>query len=360
MAGERGPAPHAGRLTFGLGLFTGQNPEGPDPLYWQAPELAVAAEEVGFDVFWLSEHHGMSDGYLPSPLPLAGAVLARTSTLRVGTGLAIAPLYHPMRLAEDAAVLDRFSDGRLILGLGIGYAQHEYDAYGVDASRRGTDLAATIALLRQAWSGSSVEVQTDRGETAAIRVRPLPVTGDIPLWLGGYADAALRRAARVAQGHLIGRGDPQIVQAADAILGEHRSPHDPHFTVAVNLLVDLQGEPGDRVTQSDSLAFRRGFLHQQQAYERIQRGQDVFGGHVRTPEEDLRLEELDSYLHAHGTSEQIVDQVERALEPLARWANLHVVIRALAPQRDLAGQVRRVETLGTQVLPALRARLRRS
>src|SRR5437764_15237513 len=87
-------------------------------------EMAVEAqqaEKYGFDSFFLTEHHQEPAGYLPSPLPLAAAVAARTSTIRIGTGIAILPLYHPTRLAEDCAVIAITSKGRLILGVGQGY-----------------------------------------------------------------------------------------------------------------------------------------------------------------------------------------------------------------------------------------------
>ena len=128
----------SGRRSIGLGLFTGQQPPGaPRPPYRDALALARAAEQAGFDAFWVSEHHGLPDGYLPSPLVLLAALATGTETITLGTGLALAPLHHPLRLAEDAAVVDHLSGGRLLLGLGLGYAAHEYTAFGVDTARAG-------------------------------------------------------------------------------------------------------------------------------------------------------------------------------------------------------------------------------
>jgi len=111
-------------VTFGLGLYTGQRASASTrPRYRDAIALARAAEEAGFDAFWVSEHHGMDDGYLPSPLALLAAIAAVTERITLGTGLVIAPLHHPLRIAEDAAVVDQVSGGRLVLGLGIGYVE---------------------------------------------------------------------------------------------------------------------------------------------------------------------------------------------------------------------------------------------
>ena len=118
-------------LRIGVGLWTGQGTD-----YRDAVPLAVAAEEAGFDSFWVTEHHGLPDGYLPSPLTLLAALASVTSRITLGTGLVLAPLHHPLRLAEDAAVVDRLSGGRLVLGLGLGYAEHEYRAFGVDRRNR--------------------------------------------------------------------------------------------------------------------------------------------------------------------------------------------------------------------------------
>lgn len=345
--------PRPGRaLTVGLGLFTGQNPAGGAPLYHQAVELAVAAEASGFDTFWVSEHHGLADGYLPSPLTLLAAVAARTTSIELASGLATAPLYHPVRLAEDAAVVDQLSGGRLLLGLGLGYSQHEYDTFGVDEAGRGARLADLVRFLRQAWTGRELDWDGACLQARSVRVTPRPArAGGVPVWLGGYAPAAVRRAGRLADGYLVGRGDPELVSGASALLEQERAPSDPGFTMAVNLLVALRGDP------ADDRAVREGFAHQQGVYERIQRGRQVFAGQVAEPVAEPGPADLERYFHAVGDADEVVDAVTAALRPLRHWSRLHVVVRALVPQLEVRAQVRRTERLGAEVLPRLRSAL---
>src|SRR4051794_11468813 len=196
----------AGRRTFGLGLFTGQQPPGASrPPYRDAISLARAAEASGFDAFWISEHHGFPDSYLPSPFVLLGALAATTDRLLLGAGVALAPLHHPLRLAEDAAVVAQLPGGRRVLGLGLGYAEHEYAAFGVAPPRRGAVLADLVPFLRRAWSGEAFDWAGPAYRGHELRVTPRPERAEgIPIWLGGYAAGALQRARRLADGHLIG------------------------------------------------------------------------------------------------------------------------------------------------------------
>jgi alkanesulfonate monooxygenase SsuD/methylene tetrahydromethanopterin reductase-like flavin-dependent oxidoreductase (luciferase family) len=146
----------------------------------------------------LQEHHASEDGYLPSPLILAAAAAGRTKSIRIGIAALLVPLYDPIRLAEDLAVLDALSGGRIDLILGTGYVAEEFAMYGVPLSERADRLEETVTMLRQAWTG---EPFTFRGRPC--RVTPKPHRpGGPPLVLGGSSKAAARRAARIGDGFL--------------------------------------------------------------------------------------------------------------------------------------------------------------
>jgi alkanesulfonate monooxygenase SsuD/methylene tetrahydromethanopterin reductase-like flavin-dependent oxidoreductase (luciferase family) len=140
----------------------------------------------------LSEHHGSPDGYLPSPLVLAGAVAGRTRRAHIMVAALILPLHDILRLAEDLAVLDLASGGRVDVVFAAGYREEEFDMFGADIRRRGRAMEEGIATLRRAWTGEPFE---HRGRT--VRVTPRPRRAEMPLVMGGSSDAAARRAARL-------------------------------------------------------------------------------------------------------------------------------------------------------------------
>jgi len=105
-------------------------------LYRGLIDQAVLAEQLGFESVWLSEHHFTDDGYLPAISTMLGVLASRTSTVRLGTAVVLAPLHHPLRLAEDMAVVDQLSAGRLEVGLAPGYRQEEFSVLGIDRRQR--------------------------------------------------------------------------------------------------------------------------------------------------------------------------------------------------------------------------------
>jgi len=159
---------------------------------------AQQAERAGFDSFFLTEHHQEPSGYLPSPLPLAAALAARTSTIRLGTGIAILPLYHPTRLAEDCAVIDIISKGRLILGVGQGYQEGDFAAFGLKVSDRVSLFEESIEILRRAWTEEKVYFVGKRYTLQNVMVTPKPVQKPHPpIWVAALGDEAMKRAGRL-------------------------------------------------------------------------------------------------------------------------------------------------------------------
>ncbi|HET6950844.1 MAG TPA: LLM class flavin-dependent oxidoreductase [Acidimicrobiales bacterium] len=159
-------------------------------------EMTEWADQRGALAVSFSEHHGSDDGYLPSPLVMAAAVAARTTNIAIAINALIAPFHDPLRLAEDIAVVDRLSGGRLNLTLAGGYVQEEFDMLGVPLSERPARLRETVATLRAAWTGEPFEF---RGRT--VQVTPTPAQpGGPKLVLGGSSEVAARRAARIGDG----------------------------------------------------------------------------------------------------------------------------------------------------------------
>ncbi|HCS28775.1 MAG TPA: LLM class flavin-dependent oxidoreductase [Spongiibacteraceae bacterium] len=162
-------------------------------LYDAALDMAQWADENGFDTIQISEHHGSDDGYLPSPIVLAAAMAARTRRVRLRMSLIILPFHDPLRVAEDLAVLDIISNGRLDVVVGAGYVPEEFEMFGVALKDRGTLMENKIAALKKAWTGKEFDYEGRRA-----RVTPTPVQQPHPpLWMGGSSKPAARRAARL-------------------------------------------------------------------------------------------------------------------------------------------------------------------
>lgn len=191
-------------MKFGLGQFTLQRPPWDSrsfsEIYADLLRLAELAEEVGFDSIWFAEHHGAADGYNPSLLPMMAAVAARTERIEIGTGVILAPFHNPIRVAEDAAVVDHIANGRITLGLGLGWAEHEYRMFGVDRKGRGKRLEEIVDVLRLAWAQDRFGFHGRFYDFDDVSVEPKPERS-IPIFLGGNDEKALERAARLGDGH---------------------------------------------------------------------------------------------------------------------------------------------------------------
>jgi len=158
-------------------------------------DICEWADRLGFDLVYFGEHHGAEDGYLPSPLTASAAVAARTSRMRFRPILLV-PLYHPVRLAEDIAVVDLLSSGRMSPVFAAGYRKPEFDMLDVGLGERRSRVIEAIEVCKRAWTGEPFELH---GRT--ITVTPTPAQRPRPpIIMGGGAEAPARRAAHLADG----------------------------------------------------------------------------------------------------------------------------------------------------------------
>ena len=179
-------------------------------VYGETFEQIEHAEQLGLDLCWFTEHHFIPDGYLPNFVPVAAAAASRTTHMKFSTDICLLPFRHPIRLAEDLAILDNISNGRMELGAGMGYASHEFQGFDIPISRRVSLTEETLQVLKLAWSGEAFNFEGKRYRFSDLRVTPDPVQqGGPPLWLAATSPAGARRAAAFGT-HLLPQGPKSL------------------------------------------------------------------------------------------------------------------------------------------------------
>lgn len=185
------------------------------------PAVSAVAEQHGFTAIWMPEHlifpvdmppmySYTEDGYPPmnsrvptfDPWVVLGAVASMTSTIKLGTGVYILPLRHPIKAARSVVTLDRMSNGRVLFGIGVGWMSDEFDIVGEDFSNRGRRTDEMIELMRKLWSDEVIEHRGEFYDIPPVYFEPKPVKGadGIPIIVGGTSPAALKRAGTIGDG----------------------------------------------------------------------------------------------------------------------------------------------------------------
>jgi probable F420-dependent oxidoreductase len=190
-----------------------------------AVTIAQAAESAGFDSLWTVEHVIVPDGYestypydpsgkmpggdsadIPDPLMWLAFLAGQTSTLKLGTGILILPQRNPIVLAKETATLDKLSNGRLLLGIGVGWLEEEFDAIGVPFAERGARTDEYVAVMRALWSEEKASHHGEFFDFDGAISNPKPANGPVPVVIGGHTPIAARRAGRLGDGFFPGKG----------------------------------------------------------------------------------------------------------------------------------------------------------
>ena len=273
--------------------------------YAAALDMVEWADRLGCVSVAVQEHHGSPDGYLPSPIPMLAAMAARTKNVRFTIAALVAPFYNPLRLAEDLAVLDNLSRGRVDLIVGGGYVHEEFAMYGIPMKERVKRVTEAVTTLKAAFTGEPFEYQ---GRT--VRVTPAPFRpGGPTILLGGSTEKAARRAAHIADGF-----QPPVPDVweyyRDEVMKLGRPDPGP-CPIRETVTVALAEDPEKGWEQMGPF-----FLHETNAYGAWQ-AQDNLPGPYRT------VSDIDE-LRASGryrvlTPEQFVAELKQAPFPFAQF-----------------------------------------
>lgn len=308
---------------------------------------AQEAEASGWDGCFLTEHHQQEDGYLPNPLLLAGLVGMKTTHLKVGTCVLLLPLHHPVHVAEDCAVVDLATGGRLVLSVGVGYQPHDFDAFGVSVKERAARTEEAVDIIRRSWTGErfSFEGKHFSYENTLITPRPAQKPGP-PIWMASWTPIGLRRAGRLADGWI---ADP--VQSLGVIrdyaaryrAAAEKAGRRPFICLMRDAIVadDMAGAE----EASDPTMYTHRFYFQYDAYVEDEHIKDV-----KSPEE---------LSFAIAAKERlIVGSPADCLEQLQMWKEAikpdYLIIRFRQPGGPShTNTLQAIRTFGEEVIPQL-------
>ncbi len=310
-----------------------------ESFYASRLDQIAAAEAMGFDSVWLTEHHFCEDGYTPSPLVLAGSIGARTTRMRIGTNLMLLPLHDPVRIAEDAATLSLVTGGRFDLGVGIGYRQVEFDQFQRKLSHRPSLVEEGIEIVRRAWSGENINFEGKRFTVGDLPVTPAPVHKP-DILLGGMVEPAIQRAARVADGFLCTGGIGLDVYA-EALEQQGKSAADAKAVLGCWAII---------AEDPEAEAARIGDHVLYQINEYIKWG--AFGPPDQTPLFEDAPTAIENGLYELWDADMAVSELSKLLDAYPMIADIH--FWAQFPGESVESGSARMRYIAEKVLPRLR------
>lgn len=304
-------------------------------VYAATIEQAVLADELGFDHVWFTEHHFLEDGYLPAFQPLAGAIAARTQQIRISNDIALLPLYHPIRLAEELAVLDQISNGRMEFGIGMGYVPKEFDAFGVPLRNRVSMTDEAIEILRLAWGEGPFSFKGKRYNLSNIDVHPKPVQpGGPPLWIAAMKEPGALRAARFGTNLLPqGRREEVLDPWRDAVNAKGEDPDDYRVGIIRSVYVtDDRERDWPKIREAER--FRMGVYGSFMAETPDDYGwgsSDGIPQNVIVGDATQVTQEISEFINTYGITDIATSGLPPGIEPEFMAANLERLASEVIP-----------------------------
>jgi alkanesulfonate monooxygenase SsuD/methylene tetrahydromethanopterin reductase-like flavin-dependent oxidoreductase (luciferase family) len=307
-------------------------------LYAEILEQVQLLDRLGADLVWFTEHHFIDDGYLPSWVPVAGAMVALTTRVHFGTDICLLPFNHPLRLAEDLAVLDNLSGGRIELGVGMGYAPHEFRGFGIPVAHRRSLMDEGIEVLQRCFSGERFSYHGKRYNFDDVKITPGYVQpGGPPLWIAAMSEAGARRAAHYGANYLPQGLKSRAFDPWVAALAERgRRPGDHRVGIIRSILVSEDA-------QADWQIVRAAESYRMQLYKQFFADSgEGFGEAGETipqtwivGDADHCVAEITAFVEAYG----ITDIVTMAVPPGLRAEQMNASLERLFS--DVAPRVKR-------------------
>ncbi len=308
---------------------------------------AQAAEASGWDGCFMTEHHQQEDGYLPNPLLLAGLVGMKTERIKVGTCVLLMPIHHPVHVAEDCAVIDQATKGRLVLSIGVGYQPHDFEAFGIPVTERASRTEEGIEIIRKSWAGERFSFEGKHFQYRDTLITPSPSQKPgPPIWMASWTPVGLRRAGRLADGWI---ADP--VQSLSVIkdyatryrAAAEKAGRKPYICLMRDAIV--ADSMAAAAAASEPTMYTHRFYFEYNAYIPDEHIKDV-----KTPEE-LTFEKA-------AKDRLIVGSPEDCLEQLQMWKEAiqpdYLIMRFRQPGGPSHEKtLQAIRTFGEKVIPKL-------
>jgi len=313
--------------------------------YKEALDEVTKAEELGLDSVWMEEHHAVTNHYWPSPLTVLAGFATRTSRVMLGTDIVVAAFHHPVRLAEDIAMLDVMSGGRITLGIAIGYKPDEFALYGVELEKRGARFEEQLAIMKGLWTQDRVSFKGTY-YTVEGRLEPKPVTKPHPpLWIGGWGDITLKRAATLADNWIPG----PTADLERLLAGKKRFLENRRVAGRTQPITEWPLTRDLIIAESDRKARELAEEHIMVAYRK------EYAGGWRHPFIDASIAtDLDRLMEDRfiiGGPGQCVSKIKRFVE---EYGMTHLICRTFFPGMPHAHIMRELELIATEVAPEFR------
>jgi alkanesulfonate monooxygenase SsuD/methylene tetrahydromethanopterin reductase-like flavin-dependent oxidoreductase (luciferase family) len=314
--------------------------------YEEGLREAIYGEELGFDSVWLEEHHSIRNHYWPSPLMALAGFATRTSNIQLGTDIVVLPFYHPVRAAEDVAMLDIMSHGRAIFGAAIGYRPPEFELYDVSLDDRGARYVEILKIMRALWTQEDVEFN---GKFYKIkgRIEPRPETS-IPIWLGGWGDLSLKRAATLGDAWVPGptANLEKLLNAQEQYLGYVKdSGKDP---AAAPRPMTREVIISDKREEAWELAEKYMMVNYRDEYGGGW-NHPLIGSEDSTPVNELEALSQDRFII--GDPQECIKRIKRFQDAFGAD---HLICRLYFPGLPHEHIMKELKLLSTEVFPAFR------
>ncbi|MBA8847344.1 LLM class flavin-dependent oxidoreductase [Microcella alkalica] len=345
-----------GELEIGVGIWSLQSTKaGPRHfayLYKELMEDAAFCDQFStIKTIWQTEHHFWYDGYCPSLLTVAGGIAAATKRIRIGQAALLFSQHEALRVAQQAAVLDQLSGGRLDLGLALGYRDNEFDGFNIDRRIRRHRFEEGVEIVGRAFADGPVNFAGDQFDVPDVEVTPKPFQSDVPIWVAAVGPDPIRRAARMGA---------SIILSDALTLEQLRHQIDLYYTCAEEYGVDVShAKMGvlrrGWVAETDDEAYREAlpslrFLLREQLggwrYLVDEKGEPV--GFDRPRDLDAAADRL---VNVHERTIGRPEKVVRGLREIAATGCTHVIFGTRFDSLPRAKYLRSLELLATEVIP---------